>query len=137
MAADGPKKILIVDDEPAVLDVLREFFERSPELYAVQTASNGEEAVASVRRDVPNLVLLDVDMPQMDGVTALRQILSIDRSIAVMMITGNAAAAPAEALRLGAFAYFPKPVDFTYLEQLVPLALQRRRTPTVRPDNTG
>ena len=126
-AATAPKKILIVDDEPGVVDVLREFFERSPEKYAVQTASNGQEALAAVRRDVPNLVLLDIDMPGMDGVTALKQILTIDTGIAVMMITGNADAAPAEALRLGAFAYLPKPVNFTYLEQFVPLALLRRR----------
>jgi DNA-binding NtrC family response regulator len=129
---EAAKKILIVDDDPRVVDVLRDFFEQRPEPFVIETASNGDDAVMSVRRDVPDLVLLDIHMPIVNGVAALQRILGIDRSIRVMMITGRNDALLTEALRLGAFASFPKPIDLGYLAQLVPLALEQRRTPRLR-----
>jgi CheY-like chemotaxis protein len=123
---DAPKKILIVDDDPDVAETLRRFLERPARRYVVVVASSGEEAVAILRRDAPDLVLLDINMPGMSGLDVLRK---IDRRIPVIMVTGNTDSAPAEALKLGAFAYIPKPFDFTYIQQLVPLALTSRRTP--------
>ena len=123
---NGPKKILIVDDDPEVVEVLSRFFQKTPEDYAVQTATNGEDALAALMLSVPDLVLLDINMPGMNGIEVMKH---IDRQIAVIMVTGNVDEAPAEALKLGAFAYIPKPFDLTYVEQLVPLALMRRRIP--------
>jgi CheY-like chemotaxis protein len=122
----SPKKILIVDDDPDVVEVLRRFFEKTPQQYVVQAVSNGEDALASLLLDAPDLVLLDINMPGMNGIEVMKH---IDRAIPVMMVTGNIDSAPAEALKQGAFAYIPKPFDLTYVEQLVPLALTRRRPP--------
>jgi len=130
----GPKKILIVDDDPEVVEILRRFFEKTPKAYVVQTASNGSEAVELLRRDPPDLVMLDITMPGMSGIEVLK---AIDRTIPVMMVTGNTDATPAEALKLGAFAYIPKPFDFAYVEQLVPLALTRRRAPQAWVSRSG
>ena len=128
------KKILIVDDDPQVVEVLRRFLEKSSKDYIVQAASTGEEAVASLHLDPPDLVLLDINMPGMNGLDVLKQ---INRTIAVIMVTGNTDAAPAEALKLGAFAYIPKPFDMVYVEQLVPLALMQRRVPQAWVSRSG
>jgi CheY-like chemotaxis protein len=128
-APAGPKKILIVDDDVEVVEVLTRFFEKTPEEYSVQAATNGEDALAALTLGAPDLVLLDINMPGMNGIEVMKR---IDRQIAVIMITGNVDSAPAEALKLGAFAYIPKPFDLVYVEQLVPLALMRRRPPKVR-----
>jgi CheY-like chemotaxis protein len=128
-APDALKKILVVDDDPEVLEVLTRFFQKTPNDYAVQAVTNGEDALAALMLTPPDLVLLDINMPGMNGLEVMKH---IDRQIAVIMVTGNVDSAPAEALKLGAFAYIPKPFDLTYVEQLVPLALMRRRPPKVR-----
>jgi DNA-binding NtrC family response regulator len=125
--AAAPKRILIVDDDPEVVEVLRCFFERTPEDYTVQTAMNGKDALAALLLRTPDLVLLDINMPGMSGLEVMKH---IDHHVAVIMVTGNVDSTPAEALKLGAFAYIPKPFDLAYVEQLVPLALMRRRTPS-------
>ena len=132
--ADGRKKILIVDDDPEVVEVLRRFLEKSPQGYVVEVASNGEDAVAALVLEAPDLVLLDLNMPRMNGVEVLRH---VDRHIPVMIVSGNTDSMPAEALKLGAFAYIPKPVDFNYVEQLVPLALTQRRPPQAWVSKSG
>jgi len=125
--APGDKLILVVDDEPSVRELLVSYFEGAwvPRGYAVETADNGADAVAAVHRRRPALVLLDVEMPQMGGVAALREIHAIDRSIPVIMVTGNESTRVAgELITDGAFSYIPKPVKFKYLDHLVAAALR-------------
>jgi DNA-binding response OmpR family regulator len=131
-AMDAPKRILIADDDPCIVGVLRDFFEQTPTKYIVADVSNGNDALDSARRGVPDLVLLDIKLPGMDGVSVLRELLAIDRRTAVIMLTGAQASAAADALRLGAFAYIPKPFDLSYLETVVSLALDCRRAPSGR-----
>ena len=72
-------------------------------------------AVAAVRRATPTRVLLDIEMPGLDGVAALRQIRAC-RPRAVIMVTGNQSTRVAgDVIGLGAFSYLPKPVRFDYL----------------------
>jgi CheY-like chemotaxis protein len=125
-AANASKKILIVDDDTDVLEVLRRLLEKPPFEYTIQTVSNGEDAIAALVLEAPDLVLLDINMPGIDGIEVLKH---IDRAIPVMIVSGNTDSGPAEALKHGAFAYIPKPFDFVYVEQLVPLALTQRRAP--------
>ena len=120
------KKILIADDDPEVVEVLRRFFEKTPEHYAVRTVTNGEDAIAALTLETPDLVMLDINMPGADGIEVLKH---IDRSIPVMIVSGNVDSTPSEALKYGAFAYIPKPFDLSYVETLVPLALTQRRAP--------
>jgi DNA-binding NtrC family response regulator len=126
--APGDELILVVDDEQAVRELLVSYFESAwvPRGYVVETADNGADAVAAVRRRRPALVLLDVEMPQMGGVDALRGIHAVDRTIPVIMVTGNESARiAAELITAGAFSYIPKPVKFRYLDHLVAAALHR------------
>jgi len=127
VAAAQPRTILIVDDEPSVREVLVTYFrqEYEPRGYVVETATDGKEAIAAVERGRPALVLLDIEMPGMDGVAALRGIRAIDASIPVIMVTGNESSRVAgEVIKDGAFSYLPKPVKIRYLEHLVAAALR-------------
>lgn len=132
-AVPQEKLILVVDDEPTVREVLVAYFrhEYGPRGYDVETAGDGAEAVAAVRRRRPSLVLLDIEMPGMDGVAALRGIRAIDPRIPVIMVTGNESARVAgEVIKDGAFSYLPKPVKIQYLDHLVASALHQARIRT-------
>ena len=114
----SPGKVLVVDDEPEVRQVLIEFL--SSRGYDVIPASRGAEAVAIVERDKPDLVLLDVTMPDMDGVETLRRLNAIAPDLAVIMVTANAdIGVTSKLLALGAVDYVPKPFDLDYLDQAV------------------
>ena len=121
--ADGTRRLLIVDDEPLILEVLSEHF--SPE-YVVDTALNGADALGAILRARPDVVMLDINMPRMNGVEVLKDIKQIDDSIAVIMVTANEQVSmAAEALRNGAFGYVPKPFDFRYLDHMLAAILDR------------
>jgi CheY-like chemotaxis protein len=126
MKEPSGKLILIVDDEPAVREVLSGYFEHQygPRGYRIETAPDGAAALAAVRRQRPALVLLDIDMPGMGGVEALRGVRAIDPKIPVIMVTGNEDTRVAgEVLRAGAHSYLPKPIKFPYLAHLAATVL--------------
>lgn len=117
-------RLLIVDDEEPVVEVLSDYF--SGQGYQVGTARNGAEALAAVRRTRPDLVLLDVRMPGIDGVEVLRRIRALDGALPVIMVTANEDVALArETLKIGAFDYVAKPFDFAYLDRTVAAGLAR------------
>jgi DNA-binding NtrC family response regulator len=121
-------RILIVDDEVDLLDMLTTYFLGSN--YEVDTATNGTDALAAVARQRPNVVLLDIHMPRMNGVEALKAIMKMDQSIAVIMVTGNLdLAVTVEAIRNGAFGYVPKPFDLRYLDHLIAAGLGQSQRP--------
>ena len=126
MSEGASKIVLIVDDEYAVREVLTTFFEHEygPRGYTVETASDGAAAVAAVQRGRPALVLLDIEMPGMNGVEALQRIRAIDPAIPVIMVTGSQSTRLAgDAIKHGAFSYLPKPVRLQYLEHIVATVL--------------
>ena len=121
-----PGKVLIVDDEPEVRQVILEFL--SSRGYDVIAAEGGIEAVAMVEASRPDLVLLDVAMPDVDGVETLRRIVAIDATLAVIMVTANAdIGITSKLLALGAVDYVPKPFDLEYLDQAVSIQVTAAR----------
>jgi two-component system NtrC family response regulator/two-component system nitrogen regulation response regulator GlnG len=116
------RRVLIADDEESVRLMLTAFFETT---YAgrgivVEAVADGAAAVDAVRRAAPVLVLLDVEMPGVDGITAFRAIRELYPRLPVIMVTGNESARTASELTaLGAFSYMPKPVRLIYLEHVV------------------
>ncbi len=117
----------MVDDEQEVGEVLKEFL--AARGYAVIIAFSGAEALTAVTRQRPQVVLLDIRMPGMDGMETLQRIRERDRAVPVIMLTALVDEEIAqEALRRGAFEYITKPVDFGYLELAILTALARQET---------
>ncbi|OLC59317.1 MAG: hypothetical protein AUH77_01770 [Candidatus Rokubacteria bacterium 13_1_40CM_4_69_39] len=111
-----------MDDEAPVREVLSEYF--TSQGYTVDEAPNGDEALATIRRDRPDLVLLDIRMPGIDGVEVLRRIRKLDGTLSVIMVTANEDVTLArETLKLGAFDYVAKPFDYEYLDRTVSAGL--------------
>lgn len=103
-------KVLIVDDQNGIRVLLMEVF--SSEGYNTFQASNGKTALEIVRAERPDLVLLDMKIPGMDGLEILRHIKTIDTSIKVIMMTAYGELdIIKEATDLGALMHFTKPFD--------------------------
>ena len=114
--------LLLVDDEPAVRELLQEYF--AGQGYNVSTAPNGEMALAAVRAQRPDLVMLGIRMPGLDGVEVLRRLRRHDTTLPVVMVTANEDVELArELLGMGAFDYVAKPFDLSLLEQVVAAGL--------------
>jgi two-component system chemotaxis response regulator CheB len=103
-------KLLIVDDSALMRRQLSALFVDEPD-FSIRTARNGREAVEENRNYQPDVVTLDINMPEMDGLTALSMIM-VERPVAVVMVsslTEKGALATLEALNLGAVDYVAKP----------------------------
>ncbi|RYZ98190.1 MAG: sigma-54-dependent Fis family transcriptional regulator, partial [Proteobacteria bacterium] len=116
-------RVLVVDDDSALrLTVSSSFQERN---YHVDQAADGEEALNKVMCAKYDLVLLDVNMPRMTGLEALKQIKAYDNSIIVLMLTAYSNVKDAvEAVRQGAYNYLEKPIKSEDLVSLVDRALK-------------
>ena len=118
----GPGRMMIVDDEPAVREVLSDYF--SDRGYKVVVAADGPQALATFARERPDVVLLDVRMPGLDGLAVLRLLREADPDAAVIMVTANEDLEVArETLSVGAFDYVAKPFDFDHLSRTVETAI--------------
>jgi len=82
-------RILVVDDDPQLLDTLREYLDNLGNRYIVETATRGSEALRMVARARPHVVILDVEMPGMTGVQVLTSLRALDPTIPVIMLTAN------------------------------------------------
>ena len=125
-------RVLIIDDEDTIRQVLSEFFASFNHgySYVVETAANGADGVIAALRSSPDLVLLDMRMPMMDGLQVLKQLRAINLSMPVLVITASRdSKVAAEVLNQGVFAFIPKPFDFGQLDHLVALALATVRRP--------
>lgn len=119
------KKILIADDEKNMIWALKKALEN--EEYKIFTASNGEEAVNKVKAVEPDLVLLDLRMPQKDGMEALKEIKIFDPKVPVIMLTAHGTMESAvEAMKIGALDYLSKPFDVEELKIQIRKALEIR-----------
>jgi len=111
-------KILVVDDESDVREVISQYFDRRG--YDVDTASNGQEALSRILVERPELILLDIRMPEMDGIECLRRIKKLDKEMTVIMVTCvDEIDTAKKALRLGATDYITKPLGFSALETAI------------------
>ena len=106
-------RILVIDDEAAIRDAMRMILEY--EGYEVLTAATGEEALAVVEREAPDLLFLDIKMPGMDGLEVLRRLTHLTDQTPVIVISGNvaeggaSASEAAQAIKLGARDFIEKP----------------------------
>jgi DNA-binding NtrC family response regulator len=118
-------KILIVDDEVLSCDLFARILRR--EGYDVITATSGRQALALASEDEPELILLDVMMPEMDGIATLRELKARGHQSPVIMLTGHATLKTArEAMLGGAYEYITKPCDLEFLKAVLREGLEDR-----------
>lgn len=115
--------ILVVDDEPQIRRVLRSTL--SSQGYVITDAKSGEEALESFRKERPDLVLLDVNMPGMGGIEACREIRRISDAPIIMLTVRNAERDKVSALDAGADDYVVKPFGIEELLARIRAALRR------------
>lgn len=119
-------KILVVDDEREVRLVIQDFL--AGKGYDVRAAGNGLEALAALETYTPDVVLLDMAMPEMDGLETLKRISELYPNLPVIMVTVNAdIETTSKVLQLGAADYVPKPFDLDYLDQAVSIQISAGR----------
>ena len=118
-------KILVVDDESSIRTLVRSYL--AAEEYAVVEAENGEEAVQLVQEQTPDLVVLDVSMPVLDGIEALRQIRTFSDVYVVMLTARSEEVDKLIGLSVGADDYLTKPFSPRELVARIKAVLRRRR----------
>lgn len=108
-------RLLVVDDEAEICDFLKSFFEDRG--FEVRVAYAGEEALQAVEAFHPHVVLLDIKMGDVDGLTVLRGLKQKNPRVKVIMVTAlETTDKIEEAMRLGADNYITKPLSLDYLE---------------------
>jgi CheY-like chemotaxis protein len=127
-------KILVVDDDPILHRVLQHYLERAG--YHLSTAKSGRAAIELAQRELPHLIIMDVMMPEMSGLEALRQLKSIEatKAIPVIVLTSSSLRLThEESTASGASAFLTKPFAegqlLTLIRELLP--------PSSAPDTTG
>jgi DNA-binding response OmpR family regulator len=112
------KTVLIIDDDEQILELLKMFIENNQCL--AETAASAEKGLALARKKEYALILLDIMLPDGDGLTVLRNIKKSVSSIPVIMITGgNDITVAEQCLEEGAVDYITKPFDFEYLRTTI------------------
>ncbi|HEX2767484.1 MAG TPA: sigma-54 dependent transcriptional regulator [Candidatus Limnocylindria bacterium] len=108
--ADVPRTVLVVDDEPDVLSLLDDLLTDAG--YRVTKASSGEQALAAIAKQQPDLVMMDVKLPDQDGLTLLRQLKRQQPDLEVIVMTAFGGSSTAiKAMEHGAYDYVTKPFD--------------------------
>ena len=116
--------VLLVDDEADYSETMG--FWLNAKGYEVQTACSGREAIEIIKLNHPDIVFLDVMMPEMDGIETLRKIRSFDKDLCVIMVTAYATKDKMdEANNLGVSGFFRKSADFTHAAEMIEKALQK------------
>jgi len=118
-------KVLLVDDEEEFVLALAERLQlRDLDAWVVH---NGEQALHKIHDDVPDVMLLDLKMPGMDGLEVLRRVKKAHPQIQVVILTGHGSEKDAEiAQRLGAFGYLQKPLDIDEIVQTLSRAYKHK-----------
>lgn len=110
--AEQPLRVMVVDDAVVVRSLLARWVDAEPDMQTVATLRNGREAVARIEQNDVDVVVLDIDMPEIDGISALPLLLKKKRDLVVIMVstlTRRSAEISFRALALGAADYIPKP----------------------------
>jgi DNA-binding NtrC family response regulator len=118
-------RVLVVDDDPDVCLYLRDLLEGDG--YSVTTCTEPRSALPEIKESRHQIVLLDVRMPEIDGIRVLRQIRAIDKDLCVIAITGYPSIESAvESLKLDAYDYLRKPFDVEQLRAVLARAVREK-----------
>jgi two-component system response regulator PilR (NtrC family) len=119
------EKILVVDDEQSMREFLDIMLKK--EGYKVSLASNGEEVLKLAERDIFDLILMDIRMPKLDGISVLKKVKTLSPETIVIMITAYASADTAiKAMKEGAYDYITKPFKVDEIKLIIRNALEKK-----------
>ena len=121
------EKILVVDDEPSIRKYLQTLLEVDG--FDVETVSSGREALAKINEGQrPDFIILDVLMPEMNGIETLKELLQLDRALNVIMLScSNEVGTVVEAIRIGAHDYLTKPFEKSELDAAMLKSRQKKQ----------
>lgn len=123
---DKPLDILLVDNEAEFLEAITYWLETKE--HRVQVSYTGPEAIEIVQKNPPDIVFLDIHMPDMDGMEVLRRIRSFNPTIPVVMVTGYPKEEKMEeAMKLGVSGFFPKTGSFEDLGRIIKASLRTHK----------
>ena len=140
-AMDAPYRVMLVDDSATVRGLMRNWLSSEPELEVIASCSNGLAAIQGLKKHDPEVMILDIEMPVMDGITALPEILKASPDVKVIVastLTTRNAKVSMDALSKGASDYIAKPDSSrglagseeykrTIIEKVKAFALARRK----------
>jgi two-component system nitrogen regulation response regulator NtrX len=122
-------RVLVVDDEPAIRDTMRMILDY--EGYETILAASGEEGLAAIEREAPDMVFLDIKMPGLDGLEVLNRLRGGSDAVPVVIVSAHGSTSTAlEAGRLGAFRFIEKPLSKDYVLDAVREGLELGRLRT-------
>lgn len=103
-------KVLVIDDAPFMRQIFKRVIEKDPELSVIATAENGIEGLKIIKETHPDVITLDIDMPEKDGLETLKEIMALPAPIPTIMVSAlDDRETVLKALELGAFDFIPKP----------------------------
>mgnify|MGYP000026364367 CR=1 FL=1 len=115
------KKILLIDDEADLIEMLKKFLEE--EGYEVVSSCNGKQGLEMFEKEEPDLVLLDLALPGMNGLEVLKRMMKKKKTLVIMITAYKDAEKVVDAFRLGAYDCIFKPFDFDYLKRCIKIKL--------------
>src|SRR6266404_3607955 len=147
VAASDQIRVMVVDDAVVVRSLLSRWIEETPDLKLVAALRNGREAIEQLDQTRPDVVVLDIEMPELDGISTLPKLLERRRDLVVIMasaLTRDHAEVTLKALALGAADYIPKPAaeggmmtsasfQRELIEKISALGLRRKKRPLPPP----
>lgn len=123
---EKPLNIMLVDNEAEFLDAITYWLETKE--HHVQVCYTGPEAIETVKKNPPDIIFLDIYMPDMNGLEVLKKIREFNTSIPVVIITGYPKEDKMhEALSLGAAGFFPKTINFEELGRIIKTAVRTHK----------
>ena len=112
--------MLVADDSSFMRTVLSKIFKNSPEIEEVREAINGVEVLKMYKKKRPDLVTMDIDMPEMNGLDAAKEIKSFDPKAKILMVTSsNKTDLREEAQKIGTCGYITKPFDRMRIKEVI------------------
>jgi two-component system KDP operon response regulator KdpE len=131
MASQPERRVLVVDDEPHLLHAVQLYLE--DEGFTVMTASDGQAALRKVREQIPDAIVMDVEMPGMDGFETLQELRKVSSAPVIMLTVRGEESDKVRGLRLGADDYLTKPFSQRELVERIRAVLRRAEMPAAVP----
>ncbi|ACL76144.1 response regulator [Ruminiclostridium cellulolyticum] len=116
----GELKFVVVDDAVFMRTLIKRMIEENTNYHVVGEGSNGHEAIEQAKRTQPDIMTLDITMPEMDGIVAIKEILEVSPATKIIMVSAMGQQAMViDAIKMGAKDFIVKPFDKTRVQQAI------------------